>query len=191
MTVSIKFYVLILYFLVLAIVFYDTRLPEDSYYYIQWSQHLELSYFDGPPLIAYALRMYTFLFGTQEFVILSFAMIISMACCLIIWRTAILFFDKTTADYALYIWLFSPGTLYFFSLQTTYHTVMIFFWALSVYAFGLLIIRKKTRHYYYTGVSLGLLLLSHCSGCLLLISLLLSCIVYKECHFILKTNIFI
>ena len=185
-----KFFFFALYFLVLSIVFYDTRLPQDAYYYWQWSQHLQLSYFDGPPLIAYVLRLYTMVFGAQEFVLLSFSFMLSILTSWILWRTAILFFDKTTADYALFIWLLSPGILYFFTLQITYNTLMIFFWSLSFYAFGNLLLKQKTRYYYYCGFSFGFLLLAQYSGWLLLVSLLFFCIYYKKYHFIFKTQHF-
>lgn len=181
-----KFVFFALYFLILSVVFYDTRLPQDAYYYWGWAQHLQLSYFDGPPFIAYALRMYTMLFGQQEFILLSFSFLMSILTTWMLWRTATLFFDKMTADYAVLIWMLSPGILYFFTLQVSYNTVMIFFWSVSFYAFGNLILFKQIRHYYYCGLSFGCLLLAQYSGCLLLISLMFTCLYYQSYRFVFK-----
>lgn len=39
--------------------------PQEAYYW-QWSRHLDLSYFDHPPLAAWTIRAATELFGTSE-----------------------------------------------------------------------------------------------------------------------------
>ncbi len=36
--------------------------PDEAYYW-DWSRHLSLSYYDGPPLMAYLIRISTFLLG--------------------------------------------------------------------------------------------------------------------------------
>ena len=38
--------------------------PDEAYYW-HWSRHLELSYFDGPPLIAYLIKLFVSLFGVH------------------------------------------------------------------------------------------------------------------------------
>ena len=53
----------------------------DSFYYWDWSRHLDLAYFDGSPMIAYCIKAATFLFGDTLFSL----SIVSMAllCCFI------------------------------------------------------------------------------------------------------------
>ena len=41
----------------------------DSYYYWTWSKNLQLSYLDGPPMIAYLLWISTHVFGNNFFAI--------------------------------------------------------------------------------------------------------------------------
>ncbi len=43
-------------------------MPQDAYYDF-YAQHLDLSYYDHPPMIAYLLRIFTTLFGKKVFVI--------------------------------------------------------------------------------------------------------------------------
>lgn len=40
----------------------DQYLANDSYYCWRWSQHLDWSYYDGSPLIAYLIRLCTMVF---------------------------------------------------------------------------------------------------------------------------------
>jgi len=39
--------------------------PQDAYYW-QWARHLDWSYFDHPPLVAWTIRLFTEAFGTSE-----------------------------------------------------------------------------------------------------------------------------
>src|SRR5450432_671768 len=43
-------------------------MPQDAYYDF-YAQHLDLSYYDHPPMIAYLLRFFTSLFGKNVFAI--------------------------------------------------------------------------------------------------------------------------
>src|SRR6185436_14305326 len=46
-----------------------TVLPpaDDELYYWCWAQHLQLSYYDHPPMVAYLIRLSTSLFGNTVF----------------------------------------------------------------------------------------------------------------------------
>src|ERR1700757_3224690 len=43
-------------------------MPQDAYYYF-YASHLDLSYYDHPPMIAYLLRFFTGIFGKYVWVI--------------------------------------------------------------------------------------------------------------------------
>ena len=43
-------------------------MPQDAYYDL-YARHLDLSYYDHPPMIAYLLRLFTSLFGKKVFVL--------------------------------------------------------------------------------------------------------------------------
>ena len=63
---------IILCILILVIRFVFTGImgimPQDAYYDF-YAEHLDLSYFDHPPMIAYLLRFFTTIFGKKVFVL--------------------------------------------------------------------------------------------------------------------------
>ena len=61
------------YFILFVVLLYRARLCQDAYYYWAWSQYLALSYYDGPPLVAYLLKLYTIIFGEYEFSLYLFS----------------------------------------------------------------------------------------------------------------------
>ncbi|MCX7090054.1 MAG: glycosyltransferase family 39 protein [Legionellales bacterium] len=174
------------YFLLFGMLFYHARLCQDAYYYWAWSQDLALSYYDGPPLIAYLLRLYTIIFGEHEFSLYLFSLSATAATAWLIWQCALLLFNRATARYAVLLWLLTPGTLHFFTLQVTYNPAMIIFWGLSFYYFLQIIYSQKKHYYYLLGTSLGCLLLAKYTGILLIISLFFACIGIKKYRFLLK-----
>ncbi len=159
-------------------------LVNDAYYYTQWSQHLALSYFDGPPLIAYIYRLYFTVFGFSDSSVWLFAYTTILLTGFAIYRTANLMFNERIAFMSLLIWLFTPGVVRFFFLLPTYDAAQMIFWALSVCAFFHLVQTKKIRYYYLTGVLLGFLLLAKYTGILAVLALLITAVCIKDYRFI-------
>jgi len=60
----------------------------DEAYYWRWSQHLALGYLDHPPLIAYAIRLGTLIFGDTEFGVRSIPLLLSIGASWAVWRAA-------------------------------------------------------------------------------------------------------
>ncbi len=60
------------------------NLSFDEAYYWTWSQHLQLSYYDHPPLVAWLIKFSTFIFGNGEFAIRFFAPLGLVATCLLL-----------------------------------------------------------------------------------------------------------
>jgi len=58
----------------------------DEAYYWLWSKHLALSYYDHPPVVAYAIRAGTILFGDTAFGVRVFALLFSVAASWAVWR---------------------------------------------------------------------------------------------------------
>jgi len=63
--------------IILSLIIFSIRLlftgimgimPQDAYYYF-YASHLDLSYYDHPPMIAYLLRFFTTIFGKKVFVL--------------------------------------------------------------------------------------------------------------------------
>ena len=53
---------LAIYLIRLLVVFAMGIMPQDAYYYL-YSEHLDFSYFDHPPMVAYMLRFFGLFLG--------------------------------------------------------------------------------------------------------------------------------
>jgi 4-amino-4-deoxy-L-arabinose transferase-like glycosyltransferase len=63
-------------------------LSADEAYYWLWSRHLAAGYYDHPPLIAFAIRAGTALFGNTAFAIRCAGLALSVAASWAVWQTA-------------------------------------------------------------------------------------------------------
>ena len=139
----------------------------DEAYYWDWARHLDLSYLDQPPLVAYLIAASTKIFGNTEMAIRLPAVIFSAATSIVIF-----FFARTmfrSEKYAL-ISVFLLNLILLFNVDSVLmlpDTLLIFFWVLTLYLFYLAI-RINPRYWYLAGLSLGLALLSKCIGVLLI-----------------------
>ncbi|WP_298627523.1 glycosyltransferase family 39 protein [uncultured Legionella sp.] len=167
-----KFY-FFLYFICLLLLA-PINLPSfDTYYYWDWSRHLDLSYYDGSPMIAYFIKGSTLLFGDTLFA-LTFVGIFSTALSSwIIYKTARQFLSVPASNIATVLWLLSPLVTLDLLHQTTYDTPLTIFWALTLY-FVVRFLKNESRNdLYLIGLSIGLMLLSKYSGVVLIVSLVI------------------
>ncbi|MCX7124876.1 MAG: glycosyltransferase family 39 protein, partial [Gammaproteobacteria bacterium] len=183
--------IVIAYALFIAIFMVGGTNGPDTYYYWEWSRHLDWSYYDGPPMISYALKAITAVFGTSETSLLLLGLLTILITSYFLYKAArLLFSDDKVAFFSVIIWLSTADVLRHFFLLVTYDTTLILFWALTFYSFLKLIDTKKIRYYYLTGISIGLMLLSKYTGILLCFSLLISCLVYPRYRFVLQNKHF-
>lgn len=184
------------YFSVLLSLAPEHILTFDSYYYWEWSRHLDLSYYDGPPMIAYLIKLTTLLFGNTLLAlnVVSIVCVIFTAC--IIYKTARLFLPEEASCVAMMLWLFAPLNTLDLLKQTTYDAPYILFWALSVYCIAHFIqatqnAKQGTVWLYLSGVSIGCMMLSKYSGIILGLGLLVFILathyhyLFKNIHFYL------
>lgn len=161
----------------------------DTFYYFDWSKHLQLSYFDGPPLIAYVIRLTTTIFGHTIFA-LNF---VGVACMIItsalVYKIGALINPKVGIIAAL-LWLFYPFmTTRAIVINVTYDGLECLFSAAIIYVVLLYLQRKSIYLIYIIGALGGFLLLSKYQGIILLVSLLLLFAlnkkyrqIYHTCH---------
>jgi 4-amino-4-deoxy-L-arabinose transferase-like glycosyltransferase len=180
------------YFTILLLLAPINLLSFDTFYYWEWSRHLDFGYYDGSPMIAYLIKAATLLFGDTLFA-LSFIGIASAAVTSwIIYKTARLFLSKEASGISMLLWLFSPWVTLDIIKQTTYDTPLTIFWALALYFAAQLITTHKIRYLYFLGATLGFLLLSKYSGAVLILALFLFLIttqyryLLKSVHFYLS-----
>src|ERR1043165_2100616 len=129
--------------LVLRLVFVGLMgpMPQDAYYYL-YAQHLALSYFDHPPVIAYYLKLFTFLFGKHVFVLHLADTIVTFLTVYFFYRLSLLFLSKEKATHA-FLLLFSTAMVSILSLVSTPDVPLLLFWTLSLWAMYKAIFSEK------------------------------------------------
>jgi 4-amino-4-deoxy-L-arabinose transferase-like glycosyltransferase len=171
------------YFLLALLIFvlvYNIFLPAhpDEAYYWQWGRHLALSYYDGPPLTAYLLRMTTLLFGSSAFTIKLVGVLLSYLILITSFFFAKHLFNAKTAFISIVIFSLLP--IFQSALViTTLDQGLILFWILSLYTFYLALHENK-YYCYLTGLCLGLSMLAKYPGILLLPSFFLYLMLTKK-----------
>ncbi len=166
-----KHYLLGLYFLLLLILAPSNLPLSDTFYYWEWSRHLALSYYDGPPLIAYFIKCSTLIFGDTLFALAFVGIAVTAVTSRIIYKTARFFLNEDASYVAAIVWLFSPQVTLSLLKQTTYDTPLTLFWALIIYYVVSYIKTNKNNYLYAIGISIGLLLLAKYSGVVLVLGL--------------------
>ena len=137
------------------------ELAPDEAYYWYWSKHLDFSFTDHPPMVAYVISFFTGIGGNTEFFVRLGGLVSSTAALFLLYQTSQILFpgNGNMGWETLFIFnlnlLFSAGCL----LQTP-DSMMFFFWAGAVF-WGSKIIMKGSRHdWYWWGIALGFGLLS-------------------------------
>lgn len=143
----------------------------DSYYYWNWGRHLALSYYDGPPIIAYMMRLYTELMGNTTYAINLLGVSSIFLTMVFIFKTAEMLFNKQVALNACLLWLFSTPVFHYLFLWVTYDNPLNLFWAAALYFTLRYIQYSHIKDIYFVGISAGFLLLSKYSGLVLLLAL--------------------
>lgn len=142
----------------LVLAYFLPLLPDEAYYWV-WSNNLQLSYYDHPPMIAWLFRLGHFLepYGHA----IRFPAIIFLHLSLFIWRE--IFKQLNISDQSLYRFLFLillVPYLGFGSIILTPDLPLLFFWPLSLYFFIRIAQRSHWSDYALLGISLGLGFLS-------------------------------
>lgn len=152
---------------------YNSSLPlhfDEAYYWV-WSQHLQWSYFDHPPLIAFLIRAAT-ITGSAEWQIRLVPLVCAALTGLGIWALAADMFGGRVAVKALVIFLLSPLAQMGFSLATP-DGPLILGWTAAVFFAYQALFNGKRRCFLLAGTAAGLALLAKYTAVLLLPSLLL------------------
>lgn len=138
----------------------------DEAYYWVWSQRLQWSYFDHPPMIAYLVRLATF-FGHAEWQVRLAPLACAALTALGIWRLAEKMFDSKVACRALVIFLLSPLAQMGFTLATPDAPLILGWTAAVFFAYGAVFEGNKWG-YYLAGATAGFALLAKYTAVLLL-----------------------
>jgi 4-amino-4-deoxy-L-arabinose transferase-like glycosyltransferase len=145
----------------------------DSYYYWEWSRHLDWSYFDGSPMIAYLIRAFTGCLGDNLFALSSLSLVMTAATAVVLYRTARLFLTVQASTVSLCLWLFSPLITLDLLNQVTLNTPLTLFWALTLYYSIRYLTQAQHTDLYWVGLMVGLMLLSKYSGIVLVLGIVI------------------
>ena len=105
-------------------------MPQDAYYDF-YAQHLDLSYYDHPPLIAYLLRLFTSLFGKKVFVLKLADTTVTLLTVIAFYKLAKKFLSGQKALVATVL-LISTFMISILSLISTPDVPLMFCWTLSL-----------------------------------------------------------
>jgi len=128
-------------------------MPQDAYYFF-YSEHPAFSYFDHPPVIAYILKLSTFILGRNVFAIklVDSAVIFFMLFAFYHLAKAFLSGHKTQNAFLL---LFSTFMVSVLSLVSTPDTPLILFWTLSLLSLYQAIFLQKNVYWIWSGILMG------------------------------------
>ncbi len=139
--------------------------PDEAYYWV-WTRHLQLSYFDHPPMIAWFIKITT-LFSSSEFFVRFSGILVSIILSVLIWALARELFkeEKVAAASAMLLNVYPlmmSGTIII-----TPDVPAFLFWALGIFFAWQIFSRNKAFYWYLLGIVFGLSLLSKYTSVLL------------------------
>jgi 4-amino-4-deoxy-L-arabinose transferase-like glycosyltransferase len=140
----------------------------DEAYYWLWSRGLAWSYFDHPPMVAYFIRLGTWLFGDTILGIRSMAILAMVAASVLVYILALLLFDDRRVGLLSLLWFSVMPHTAFFSIIMFPDTPAILFWTLTCVGLAMVWRSGRGEWWYLVGVAVGLLLLSKYTGVFLI-----------------------
>ena len=145
-------------------------MPQDAYYFF-YASHLDLSYYDHPPMIAYLLRFFTSIFGKYVWVIKLADTITTALATFAFYRLAKKFVSERKALIATAL-LLSTLMVSILSLVSTPDVPLILCWILSLNFLYKAIWTKKNIYWIWAGVMTGLSFDSKYTGIFIIIGII-------------------
>lgn len=153
----------------------------DTYYYWTWSKHLQLSYFDGPPMIAYLLWLTTHLFGDNFFSINIISVLCVIGSAILIYQIGKLAYSKQTAQLAALIWLVYPfAATRFITISMTLDGLEVFFSLLIILITFKFIKYQQPKNIYQLGIAVGFGLFAKYNVIILVVGIMLFFAISKD-----------
>jgi len=153
--------VILIFFLLRLFINSHVELAPDEAYYWYWSKHLDLSYTDHPPMVAYIMAFFTGIGGNTEFFVRLGGIVFSTIALVLLYQACMTLFpnNKIIAWELLFLFnvtlLFPAGCI----VQTP-DTPMLVFWAAAIFFGSKIIMQGSPSYWYLWGIALGLGLLS-------------------------------
>ncbi|MDP4251507.1 MAG: glycosyltransferase family 39 protein [Bacteroidota bacterium] len=144
-------------------------MPQDAYYDF-YAQHLDLSYYDHPPIIAYLLRSFTGIFGKKVFALKLADSTVTWLSVLAFYALANRFLSLHRARYALLL-LLSTFMVTILSLISTPDVPLVLCWTISLFFLHKAVFESKKIYWIWAGVMSGLCFDSKYTAIFLIIGL--------------------
>lgn len=136
------------------------NLTDDEAYYWEWSRHLDISYYDHPPMIAYFIRFFTSIFGNNNFAVRLVPTVIIAITSIYIYKIIMyLYEDEKKGLIGVFIFNVIP-IFAVLSLMALPDLPLMLFYTMGLYYFIRLINEKEGKLWYVLGFLTGLGLLS-------------------------------
>lgn len=129
-------------------------MPQDAYYDF-YAQHLDLSYYDHPPMIAYLLRIFTTVFGKKVFVLKLADSTVAWLSVLAFYALAKRFLSLHKARYGLLL-LLSTFMITILSLISTPDVPLILCWTITLIFLRSAVFESKKKYWIWAGIMTGL-----------------------------------
>jgi 4-amino-4-deoxy-L-arabinose transferase-like glycosyltransferase len=129
-------------------------MPQDAYYFL-YSQHLALSYFDHPPMIAYILSLFTTVLGKSVVVIKLADTVTTIFTVVFFYKLSTCLLGPKQVNKALLL-LLSTFMVTILSLISTPDVPLLMFWTLSLTLLYQAIFNNKNLYWIWAGIAMGL-----------------------------------
>ncbi|MFD2514801.1 ArnT family glycosyltransferase [Pontibacter locisalis] len=146
-------------------------MPQDAYYYY-YSEHLALSYYDHPPMIAYLLRLFTEIFSKDEVIIKLANAVTTVFSLVAFYFLAKQFLPRHRAGSSLVL-LGSTVMVTNLSLVSLPDVPLVLFWTLSLLLLHKAIHTGSGFYWALAGITVGLSFNSKYTAVFLLLGLVL------------------
>ncbi len=148
------------------------ELSEDEAYQWQWSQHLALSYFSKPPLIAYTQALGTSIWGDNAFGVRFFAPVIGAVLAFLLLR---FFAAQRMARFGFWLILILSATPLpaVGTILMVIDSLSVLFWAAAMLSGWKAIEKDSTAHWLWTGLWLAMGFLAKYTALFQLVSFVL------------------
>jgi 4-amino-4-deoxy-L-arabinose transferase-like glycosyltransferase len=145
----------------------------DTYYYWTWSKNLQLSYYDGPPMIAYLIWVTTHLFGNNLFAI-NIISVFCVFCSGLVINKISFYLGGNNKMIAFLIWLVYPfATTRFITISMTLDALEVFFSLLIILFTCRLITNLSNKNIYYLAIVIGFGLLAKYNLVVLILAIMI------------------
>lgn len=160
-------------------------MPEEAYYW-GWSQRLELSYYDHPPLVAWLMWPFTTLLGSPAWVVRLPAVLSWLVGAVLGYQMAQRIYGGSAGALAVLVWSSLPIVQVGFHIVTPDSPLIIFTWLTLWFAWRA-VNESQPRLWLWTGVMAGLAMLGKYPGVLVVGGVFFSLLSTQEGRAQLKT----